>query len=384
MTSMPAGPGQLEIPPEQAQDDAKAVPPEAPERRGRARSVSVVLLLILAIFYTVYLAKPFLLAIAFAWLLKAALVSPVRFLHRIGLPSPMAALLVVLSSVVVVAVLVMQLATPAFEFIEAMPANLDRLRDKFAELRTPFDGVTRITTEVENLATSRASQPLPGVDAPVPVRVTHDTNLIQHVFSGAWLLAANAAITIVLLFFMLANDEAFLIRAVESVPRLSDKKVVVGTVRSIEGQLSSYISTISMINVVFGAAVAGVMALIGVENPILLGCLAAALNFLPFLGALTMIVCLAATSLLQHDGFSGALLPPVAYLILHLIESWVVSPLLLGKRFTLNPVILFIWLLLWTWLWGIPGALLAVPLLVTLKIVCENIPTLQAYKTFLE
>jgi predicted PurR-regulated permease PerM len=168
------------------------------------------------------------------------------------------------------------------------------------------------------------------------------------------------------------------------VPKLSDKKVVVGTVRSIEGQLSSYISTISMINVVFGAAVAGVMALIGVENPILLGCLAAALNFLPFLGALTMIICLAATSLLQHDGFSGALLPPVAYLILHLIESWVVSPLLLGKRFTLNPVILFIWLLLWTWLWGIPGALLAVPLLVTLKIVCENIPTLQAYKTFLE
>jgi predicted PurR-regulated permease PerM len=107
------------------------------------------------------------------------------------------------------------------------------------------------------------------------------------------------------------------------------------------------------------------------------GTLVAVLNFIPYFGPVAGIMLLATVGLLSFDTLVIGLLPAAWYLLLHLLEANLITPLLLGRRFTLNPVVIFVFLIFWTWLWGVPGALLSVPILVSIKVVCDRIPSMS-------
>jgi len=153
--------------------------------------------------------------------------------------------------------------------------------------------------------------------------------------------------------------------------------------RQIEHDISRYLLTVTLINAVFGSAVGLSMYFIGLPNALLWGVMAGLLHFIPFLGAIVGISVVTLVALVTMDQITSILLVPSAYLGLNLLEEYLFFPFLIGRRLLLNPVVIFIWLIFWGWLWGIPGALMAVPLLAIFKIVCDHIEPLAAVAEFL-
>ncbi|SPE61545.1 conserved membrane hypothetical protein [Verrucomicrobia bacterium] len=155
---------------------------------------------------------------------------------------------------------------------------------------------------------------------------------------------------------------------------MRDKKRAVDISHEIQQQISNYLFAVSLINVGLGTLVGGGLYFLGVPNAAMWGMLIALLNFVPYFGPVAGISLLAMVGLLTFDSLWRGLFPPAWYLLLHLLEANFVTPVLLGRRFTLNPVVIFVSLIFWTWLWGVPGALLSVPILVSIKVICERVP----------
>jgi predicted PurR-regulated permease PerM len=158
---------------------------------------------------------------------------------------------------------------------------------------------------------------------------------------------------------------------------LSDKKRAVEISHEIQENISNYLFSVSLINIGLGAVVSGGFYLMGVPNAVMWGMLVAVLNFVPYFGPVAGIILLATVGLLTFDTLWTGLLPPAWYLLLHLLEANFITPMLLGRRFALNPVVIFVSLIFWTWLWGVPGALLSVPILMSIKIICDRVPAMS-------
>jgi predicted PurR-regulated permease PerM len=190
-------------------------------------------------------------------------------------------------------------------------------------------------------------------------------------------LLAGTGETLVLLYLLLASGDLFLQKLVRVMPTLSDKKRAVEISHEVQQNISNYLFSVSIINLGLGILVSGGLYWLGVPNPLMWGALVAVLNFVPYFGPVVGMILLVIVGLLSFDTLLRALLPAGWYFILHLLESNLVTPMLLARRFTLNPVIIFISLIFWTWLWGIPGALLSVPILVSVKVISDRFPSMS-------
>jgi predicted PurR-regulated permease PerM len=187
----------------------------------------------------------------------------------------------------------------------------------------------------------------------------------------------GAGETLVLLYLLLASGDTFLQKLVHVMPTLSDKKRAVEISHEIQQNISNYLFSVSLINIGLGIVVSGGLYFMGVPSALMWGMLVAVLNFVPYFGPVAGVALLAAVGLLTFDTLWKVLLPPAWYLLLHLLEANLVTPVALGRRFTLNPVVIFVSLIFWTWLWGVPGALLSVPILVAIKIICDRVPAMS-------
>jgi predicted PurR-regulated permease PerM len=182
---------------------------------------------------------------------------------------------------------------------------------------------------------------------------------------------------------LLASGDLFLQKLVRVMPTLSDKKRAVEISHEIQQNISNYLFSVSLINLGLGLLVSGGLYLMGVPNAAMWGILVAVLNFVPYFGPASGVILLAAVGLLTFDTLGKGLLPPLWYLLLHLLETNLITPVLLGRRFTLNPVVIFVSLIFWMWLWGVPGALLSVPILVSIKVVCDRVPAMSSISELL-
>jgi predicted PurR-regulated permease PerM len=189
--------------------------------------------------------------------------------------------------------------------------------------------------------------------------------------------------TVLLLYFLLVSGDNFQRRLVEILPRFSSKRQAVDISQQIESDISAYLVTITIMNAIVGIATAGVMWLTGVGDPILWGTVAFLLNYAPVVAPASGVLIFLLAGLLTIDTFWQAFLPAGLYLAIHLVEGEAVTPLLLARRFTLNPVLVILSLVFWFWMWGIPGAILSVPMLAIAKIVCDRIRPLAAIGHFL-
>lgn len=356
-----------------AQDAADSIPGS-----GRRRQPAITVIAVVAVMFAIYFAKPVLVPICIAWLAKVALTPIVRRLNRVGVSTGIGSALVLLTLSGAATLAVYELADPALKWVTTLPEELPSIERKLASLRGPLDKVTEMTEKVEKMANSDAER-----EAPVKVEVTGRETLFSRLFSGTWLLVVSAAMTLALLHFMLATDELLLAKVVEATPRFQDKKSVVAVVRAIETDVGRYLLAVSAINAVLGATVGLAMAALGMPNPALWGVLAGLLNFVPYVGTTVGICVVAAVALLSFDTVGAILAPPLAYFGINLVEELLVTPSVLGRRLALSPVALFVWLMLLSWMWGIPGALLAVPLLVVLKIVSDHVPPMAHLSTLI-
>jgi predicted PurR-regulated permease PerM len=203
-------------------------------------------------------------------------------------------------------------------------------------------------------------------------------------FTGTRSFATGFFTTLLFLFFLLVAGEVFLQRLVEIMPRFSSKRQVVVISQQIETDISAYLVTITGMNAAVGLGTAAVMWFTGVGDPILWGTIAFLLNFVQIIGPLIGVVLFILAGALVADSIWAAFIPAGLYLAIHLIEGEVVTPILLAKRFTLNPVLIIVSLVFWFWMWGAPGAILSVPMLAVTKIVCDRVRPFAAFGHFLE
>jgi predicted PurR-regulated permease PerM len=338
------------------------------------RSIALTGVFVLACFYTLYFAREFFLPITLALVFSFLLWPVVRSLARIHIPEFIGAALIILTCLGGIFLLAYQLSGPVSDWLERAPSIAHKLGRSVVNLRKPVEQVSRAT---EQLTQAPGKQPQP---AEV---VVQRPPLIERVVAQGWSFMFAAAVLIILLYFLLASGDLFLRKLIHVLPKLADKKRAVAIAREIEQQISRYLLTTAVINAGLGTCGALAFWVIGVPNPALWGAMGALLNFVPYLGAATTIAVVTSVSTASISSLGHALLAPAAYLALAVIEGNFVTPWVMGRRMMLNPVVVFMGLTFWGWMWGIPGTLLAVPMLVMLKIICDHTEALAPIGEFL-
>ena len=342
-----------------------------------APSVAVKGLFLLAMFYTLYFARAVLLPVVLALLLALILYPAVRALKRIAIPEAVGAGLVVVAALALLSFGVYRLFEPASEWVEKMPQVVSQVERKLAALRKSVAEVSKAAERVEQLATVSPKRPV------VPPPTASQGGLLNRVLATTQTVMVAAASTTVLLYFLLASGDMFLRKIVRMLNTFEDKKRAVGVARAIQSDMARYLFTITCINGALGIIVGIVLYLLGMPNPVLWGVMVALFNYVPYLGAGTNLVVLTVVAFLTFDDLARVAMVSGAYLVIEIIEGQLVTPILTGRSLTLNPVVIFLAMLFWTWMWGVIGALIAVPLLMTLKIFCDHVESLQPLGEFL-
>jgi predicted PurR-regulated permease PerM len=339
-----------------------------------ARHVALIGLFVLALFYTLHLAKEFFLPIVLAILLDFLLSPLVRALRKSGIPEPIGAGIVVLGLLAVLVVGLYRLSGPAAEYIASAPESVEAVQRKLQSMRGSVERVTEAAEQVERVTTGDAETQQVEISGP---------SLAKQLFGGTAALLSAATVVIFLTYFLLAVGDLFLQKLVAVLPQFKDKKVAVTIARETEAQISLYLFTTTAINLGVGVVTGIAVYLLGMPNAVLWGAVAAVLNFVPYVGAVANTVFLGLAAFTTFGDTGRALLVPGTFLVLNLIESNLVTPMIYGNRMQLNTVALFVGLIFWWFIWGVPGAILAVPMMAAFKIACDHIESLSPIGEFL-
>jgi predicted PurR-regulated permease PerM len=262
------------------------------------------------------------------------------------------------------------ISVPASAWIQKIPEILPDIQQKLEGLRRPIEYLQRAFSAVTNMAS-------PGGDGTTAVAVKDGSGVASTLALGTVTSLSRFFATMVVLFFLLVAGDRLLRGFIEVLPRFSDKRQAATIANEIQRNIGGYLLTITLMNAAVGVATGIAMWGCGLGDPLLWGAIAFLLNYVPVFGPLTGIGMFLLAGIVTLPWPWLAFLPPVFYLIIHVVEGETVTPLLLAGRFNLNPVLVIVSLFFWHALWGIPGALLAVPLLAVFKIVCDHVEPLK-------
>jgi predicted PurR-regulated permease PerM len=333
-------------------------------------------LFLLGILAACYVAAEIVLPIVLAFVLSLVLHPAMRALERVHLPRGIAAMLIILVLFGTLGGLGLALSGPAASWAQELPAGIPKLQERLSFLSRPIAAFQKFADQAQGLA--QGDQP-----KAVPVAV-QGSALSDRLLTGTRSLAGGLLETVLVLFFLLVSGDTFLRRLVEILPRFKNKRQAVDISQQIERDVSAYLFTITIMNLAVGVATGAVMALCGMSDPVLWGTIAFLLNYIPVLGPMTGVVVFLLAGLLSINSLWVAFLPAGLYLLIHLVEGETVTPMLLARRFTINPVLVILSLVFWYWMWGVPGAILSTPMLAITKIICDRIRPLMAFGHFME
>ena len=358
-----------EVPPRAGALSATEVSPAQPDTAPAAKATPVqIVLIVLGVIAFLYFARPVVLPVFLACVAGMALKPLIRWLSYCHIPPALSAAVVLCLLVAAVGIGFFQLGRPAMTWMNEAPQHMTELRQRVQKMFPRVARFSQAAAAVNNLGATEEEQKK-------VTTVELKTSRVPSTFinwTGTFLVGVGE--TLVLLYLLLASGDLFLQKLVHVMPTLRDKKRAVEISHEIQQNISNYLFSVSLINIGLGVVVSGGLYWLGVPNAVMWGMLVAVLNFVPYFGPVAGIILLATVGLLTFDTLWKGLLPPAWYLLLHLLEANFITPVLLGRRFTLNPVVIFVSLIFWTWLWGVPGALLSVPILVSIKVVCDRVP----------
>jgi predicted PurR-regulated permease PerM len=358
------------------------------DARFRVQDVALVILTSLAVLYTLYFAAGIILPFVLALVLSLLLNPAARLLHeKLHLPRMLGAVLLIGIVFSAIGGVGYAISVPAAGWIAKAPQSLPTLQAKLSFLRRPiamFQGgmqemqkLMQDSNAVRQQGDAQAAAPAPAQASPAePRSASAPVGVGLTVLAGTRSFLGQAMTLVIMLFFLLADGDALLRRFVEILPGLSEKKRAVQIASEVERNISGYLSTITLMNLCVGVANGLSVWAFGLPDPLLWGTLAFLLNYIPILGALTGMVIFFFVGLFTFSNVLWALAPSGVYLLIHMLEGETITPMLLARRFTLNPLLVIAALMFWDWLWGVAGALLAVPLLAVFKILCDNIDSL--------
>ena len=366
-----------------ARIDVEPQPPALPHEMPRPeialptefRNVVLTGILAILIFYTLYFARAVFVPVLLAMLLRLFLQLPLNFLTRHRVPRLVAVPIVMVGLFGGIGLLGSAIGGPAADWIAQAPSGFSQIQNRIEFIKRPLERLESAAHRVERIFVAPSSS-------------TQTVTVAGPGIGG--FLAANTqsfvrgiGTTIVLLFFLLAAGDTFKRRLVEIMPRLSDKKRAVEIVNAIEDSISGYLLRISIINAGLGFLTGLAFYLCGVPTPALWGAIAFCFNFVPFIGPFCAGIIFFMAGLFTFDDWR-MILPVGIYACFVLLEGQVVTPTVLARRFSLNPVAIVVSLVFWFWMWGTPGALLAVPMLAAFKVVCDHVGPLNAIGHLLE
>ena len=328
-------------------------------------------LLLIALVFLLKEASAIVLPVLVALILTFVLAPAVRRMRNHGIPEAVSAAMLVTTVVGCTVLSVALLAEPVAQWWQRAPAAVTQALNRVDRWRAAIPG---FGPPVERRVAGRS--PTPPSD-PVRERLASESvALTAQVVGGGVKFLVSAAATTILLYFLLASEHWVLSRCIELLPhRPRLRAMVLGGLRAAQRDISRYVVSVSAINLAMGVVVGGTMWLVDLPNPGLWGTLAGLLNFIPYLGPLIMSGLLLAASLassLGDAGFAAVMAPVAAYLCIHAIESNFVTPMVVGKRLSMNPLSVLLSVMFWGWLWGVAGAVLAVPLLICLRSISQR------------
>jgi predicted PurR-regulated permease PerM len=331
----------------------------------------------LGVFAVLYVASAIILPVILAFVLSLLLQPAVRLLGRVHLPRAVGALLTVLLVIGVLVGLVAALSVPASTWAERLPEGIPRLETHLQVMKGPIEALQKVIQQAEQVADAPPSQGS-------IVSVRRDLGLTGALFAGTRSVLDGLFTTVLVLYFLLVAGDIFLRRIVEILPTFGNKRQAVDISQQIQEDISGYLVTITAMNAAVGVTTAAAMYLCGLGDPLLWGATAFLLNYIPILGPLFGVGIFVLVGMLSFESLWWALLPPALYFGIHLVEGEALTPMLLARRFTLNPVLIILSLIFWFWMWGVIGAILAVPMLAILKIISDRLRPLKALGHFLE
>jgi predicted PurR-regulated permease PerM len=331
-------------------------------------------LFFLALMAALYAAREVAIPLVLAFFLKLLLQPGMKLLKHLRVPRLLAALLAMAVLLGLIVGLANLLSSPAAEWSQRLPQGLPRLQQRVRFISQPMDSLTHLVKHARSVIGGNGPPPPPSSGTDIQHILL---STVQHFASGfVW--------TMLMLFFLLLAGDTFLRRLVEVMPTFGDKRQVIDIAQQVESDISIYLATVTVMNTLVGIATGLSMWGLGLPDPLLWAVVAFMLNYVPIFGPLTGMVMFLAVGMLSLDPLWKAFMPMTVYICIHLIEGEAVTPMLLARRFTLNPVLVMASLLFWNWLWGVPGAVLAVPLLAIFKIVCERVQPLAALGHFIQ
>ena len=364
---------------------APATPPapaaDLPQLQPRPRApTSLVVLAVLAVGFVLWATQDLILPVLLSMFFALVGNPIIRLLQRIRIPRFISALAVLCSGIALTVLLGQQLVQPAGEWIRDAPRELRSLAPKLQKLTKP---VQQANEAAENIARAAG-----GDSAGKRVQVVKtEVNDPYKVLTATPKLLASVLAVVLLTFFFMVYGQDLQRNAIALLPDRQKKKVTVEILHTIEVEVSRYVLTISVINAVVGLVFAACLYFfldLPLDEALLWGTMAAVLNFAPYVGPLIGIIVMLLMGFASYDEPLQSLLPAAIYLGLHTLEGQLITPIVLGKRMALSPLILILALMVFGWMWGIIGLLLAVPLLVCVKIVLSRLEGMDGWAHLLE
>jgi predicted PurR-regulated permease PerM len=349
------------------------------ERSANQARLALQGLLFLFVIAALYFARDFLLPVVLAFFIALTLRPAVRFLQKWLVPPWLAATVFVIILIIVGTMVGYLLSGPVSDWIDQAPLLQQKFASKFAGLSQVWMKFSDLTDQIQNAST------------PAQGSAVQEVVVRQHLFPGLLVsmtsypiqFAVTLAATLVIAVFLLASGDLFYEKLVRILPNLSARKKALHIVYDIESEVSTYVLTLSVINACLGMIIAVSFRFLGMPSFYLWGMLIFVFNFVPYVGTLAGICLAGFMAIVSFDSLSYAMLPPLTYAGWALLESEIIRPQILGSRFEMNAVAILLFLAFWSWLWGIPGAAIAVPALVTLKVFCNHVEGMAGLGEFL-
>lgn len=346
------------------------------DRRLRALRFPLVVLMLLGIAFALVLASSLLIPLLLAAFIALGLNPIVAGLARLHVPRMLGSVLLLLALGAGVAGTVTALSTPAAEWLQQAPTLLRDVGYKLQRMTRPLTQVSHAASKsLAGIGVGEASATTPAQP------VTFSFGRVLHAAPRA---LADALTVVLLVFFFLTYGDELRARIVTASPRFRYRRIAARLVRGIQLEISRYLLTVTVINCCLGGLTALILWAWKMPDPLLWGGVATLLNFMPYIGAITNTLLLVVVGLLTFHAPAHALLPAASFAGLSMLEGNVVTPMIMGQRMRLSPVAILVWLLVWAWMWGIPGALLAVPLLTCVKLIAEWTPGWEWFAKMVE
>lgn len=335
--------------------------------------IALKILVVIAVFYTLYFCRTLLLPVLVAGFI-ALFSSPfVRLLTSIKIPHPVASGLAVFLLFLGLIFVITFLMEPAAHWINNLPVLGERLSTKLSGLFESFEML-------------KASL-LPANESGGAVVEMIETIVLSafSVVAGTTALFVMQVFAVfVITYFFLEYGDNLMRSLVRSQSSFGEKKKTVIIFQTVRDDISHYVMVVTIINIGLGVATALVMSLMGVEDPLLWGAFATILNFAPYVGPLLLSLILTGVGLIEYDSLVYALMVPGAFLTLNFIESQLVTPTVLGRRFNMNPLLVVLWMFAWGWVWGVIGLLIAIPLMMCFKILSCHLDLIGGWVNLLD